>query len=200
MFVNYCKLLPNVAMEILILFGAPFSGKGTQGEILSKRIGFKHLSTGDVLRSERKNHTELGIRAEEYIRKGQLVPDELLEEMIENELIKCKSEKGLILDGYPRTIPQAHTLCRLTEKHGIRIKRVLLLDVPQETLIERGVRRGKNSDRIDDKDPNIMNKRIEVYHQETKPVGDFFIVKNLTVRINGIGEIEEVANRILNSI
>lgn len=187
-------------MEILILFGAPFSGKGTQGEILSKKIGFKHLSTGDVLREERKNHTELGIRAEEYIKKGNLVPDELLEEMIEHELIKCKNERGLILDGYPRTLPQAETLNRLASKHGVSIKKVLFLDVPHDELIVRGLHRAQNSDRIDDKDPAIMHKRIEIYKQETKPVGDFYINGNLSVTINGIGEIEEVADRILASI
>lgn len=187
-------------MEILILFGAPFSGKGTQGEILSQKTGFEHVSTGDILRTERKNHTELGLKAETYIRQGHLVPDELLEEMIEKEILKCKNSKGLILDGYPRTINQAKTLQRLTQKHGVAIRRVLFLDVPHDELIARGLHRGKSSDRSDDKDPLIMNKRIDVYHKETKPVGKYYIDNNLSVTINGIGDIEEVAGRILASI
>ncbi|WP_320053003.1 adenylate kinase [uncultured Acetobacteroides sp.] len=187
-------------MEILILFGAPFSGKGTQGKILSQKIGFQHVSTGDILRAERQNHTELGLKAETYIRQGHLVPDELLDEMIEHEIIKCKSSKGIILDGYPRTINQAHTLHSLAQKHGVAIRRVLFLDVPHDELIARGIHRGLDSDRIDDKDPAIMNKRIEIYRKETKPVGKYYIDKNMTVTISGIGDIEEVAERILASI
>jgi|APDOM4702015159_1054818.scaffolds.fasta_scaffold01289_3 adenylate kinase len=187
-------------MEILILFGAPFSGKGTQGEILSKKIGFQHVSTGDMLREERKKHTELGLRAEAYIREGKLVPDELLEEMIENEIVKCRYGKGIILDGYPRTIRQAETLHQLIQKHGVSIKKVLVLDVPHSELIVRGVKRSQNSDRIDDKDPHIMERRIEVYHKETKPVGQYYIEKELSVTINAIGDIDEVAGRILASI
>lgn len=187
-------------MELLILFGAPFSGKGTQGEILSSKIGFRHLSTGDVLRAERKNQTELGLKAEEFIKYGRLVPDELLEEMIEHELEKCRREAGIILDGYPRTLPQARTLEFLVQKHGLSIRKVLFLDVPHDELIERGIKRGLYSDRIDDKDPNVMHRRIEVYQQETKPVGDYYVEKGLSVTINGVGEIEEVAERIVSSI
>lgn len=187
-------------MEILILFGAPFSGKGTQGKILALKTGFMHVSTGDILRDERKNHTELGLLAETYIRQGHLVPDELLEEMIESVIEKCKKEKGIILDGYPRTINQAVTLQMLAQKHGVAIRKVLFLDVPQDELIARGIHRSQDSDRIDDKDPNIMNKRIEIYRRDTKPVGDYYINKKLSVTISGIGEIEEVAERILASI
>ncbi len=187
-------------MEILILFGAPFSGKGTQGEILAQKTGYLHVSTGDILRTQRKMHTSLGLKAESYIRQGHLVPDDLLDELIEDEIIKCKQGKGIILDGYPRTINQAYTLHLLAQKHGVAIRRVLFLDVPHEVLIARGIHRGKTSDRIDDKDPDVMNKRIEIYHSETKPVGKYYVDRNLSVTISGIGEVEEVAERILASI
>lgn len=187
-------------MEILILFGAPFSGKGTQGEILSRKTGYSHVSTGDILRAERKQHTPLGLKAEAFIRQGHLVPDELLDEMIENEIVKCKNSKGIILDGYPRTLNQARTLHLLAQKHGVAIRRVLFLDVPHDELIARGIHRGTKSDRIDDLDPAVMRRRLEIYHQLTKPVGDFYIEKDLSVTISGIGNVEEVAERILASI
>ena len=187
-------------MEILILFGAPFSGKGTQGKILSRKTGYLHVSTGDILRAEREQHTSLGLKAETFIRQGHLVPDELLDEMIENEIIKCKNGKGIILDGYPRTLNQAQTLHLLVQKHGVAIRRVLFLDVPYDVLIARGIHRGTKSDRIDDIDPAIMTRRLDIYHQQTKPVGKFYIERNLSVTISGIGNVEEVAERILASI
>lgn len=187
-------------MDVLVLFGAPYSGKGTQGSLLAQRLDYKHLSTGDVLRQEKQLGTQMGIMAQEYSGKGLLAPDSLLEELVDRELGLNVASKGVILDGYPRTLAQAATLLQLCQKYQVEISKVIFLEVEAEELLARGIERGKTSNRADDKDPAVIAKRIEVYHAETKPVAAFFAKMNLVVSVDGQGPIEEVTRRILQGI
>ena len=154
----------------LILFGPPGSGKGTQSEKLIEKYGLVHLSTGDLLRKERKLKTPLGIEAQQFIDKGQLVPDEVVIGMISSALDENAEAQGFLFDGFPRTVAQAEALDKLLELKKSDIWLCSFLDVNEEELIKRLVNRGKTSERSDDADENIQRKRQEVYKNETLPV------------------------------
>lgn len=187
-------------MKIIILFGAPYSGKGTQGKLLAEKINYAHVSTGDILRKEKELGTGIGLAAQKYSKMGLLVPDELLENLVERELTAYLSAEGIILDGYPRTIQQAKTLELLCEKYRLQIQKVVILNVEKNELIQRGIERGKTSDREDDKNPEVIKKRIEVYNEETKPVADFYSAINLVSEINGQGILGDVTKRIVSCL
>jgi adenylate kinase len=187
-------------MKILILFGPPFSGKGTQGKILAQRLGYNHISTGDILRKEKEMNSELGVIAQEYSKKGLLAPDDVLEKLVEKELKSNRINQGIILDGYPRTLSQAETLFQLCDKYGVQMQKVVFLKVSTPELIIRGIERGKTSAREDDKNPEVIQKRIEVYHSETKPVAAFYSKLNLVLSLEGEGEIEQIADRIMEEV
>ncbi|MBX9852558.1 MAG: nucleoside monophosphate kinase [Cytophagaceae bacterium] len=163
-------------------------------------MGYAHVSTGDILRKEKEMETELGLTAQKYSKKGLLVPDELLENLVERELTIHLKSQGIILDGYPRTIQQAKTLEFLCKKHGIQIQKVVLLNVEKNELIQRGIERGKTSDREDDKNPEVIKKRIEVYNEETKPVAEFYSLRTILAEVNGEGSMNEITERILKSV
>ena len=175
----------------IVIFGGPGSGKGTQSDLIIEKYNLKHVSTGDLLRDEIAAQTKLGITADSYISKGQLVPDELVINIID-ELIKQNREvKGFIFDGFPRTITQGKALdIKLTE-NGIDISRVICLDVDEEVLIERLLNRGKYSGRSDDNRETI-EKRLKVYHQQTEPLVDYYQKQNKLSKINGNGDIDSV--------
>jgi adenylate kinase len=187
-------------MKILILFGPPFSGKGTQGELLARKLQYKHISTGELLRKEKELNSEMGIIAQEYSKKGLLVPDDLLEKLVDRELKANFASKGIILDGYPRTIPQAETLFKLSTHYQVHIQKVIFLQVNEAELILRGVNRGLTSNREDDQNPEVMKKRIDVYHSETQPVADFYAKMNLVAAVDGQGDSTEITARIIESI
>lgn len=184
----------------LILFGPPGSGKGTQAEKLSEKYSLIHLSTGNLLREEIANRTPLGLEAKNFIDKGQLVPDEVVIGMIDNSLEHHKEAKGFLFDGFPRTIAQAEALDRLLHLKKSEIAVVLLLEVEEEELIRRLVLRGKTSGRSDDADENVQRKRQEIYKKETLPVAAYYQRARKIVHIDGVGEIDEIFNRLCTVI
>ncbi|MBR5298000.1 MAG: adenylate kinase [Parabacteroides sp.] len=183
----------------IVIFGAPGSGKGTQSELIIKEYGLDHISTGDVLRSEIKNETELGKIAKGFIEQGQLVPDELIVDMLAKVLDSKENSKGVIFDGFPRTIPQAKALKEMLNKRGTDVSVMLNLQVEEEELINRLLERGKVSGRSDDNLETIKS-RLEVYHNQTAPLADYYIGEGKHVAIKGMGSIEEIFDRIKDAV
>ena len=183
----------------IVIFGAPGSGKGTQSEKIVEKYGINHISTGDVLRAEMKNGTELGKTAKGYIEKGQLVPDELIVDMLAKVLDSKVNSKGVIFDGFPRTIPQAKALKEMLNKRGTDVSVMLNLQVEEEELINRLLERGKVSGRSDDNLETIKS-RLDVYHKQTAPLADYYIGEGKHVAIKGMGTIEEIFGRIKDAV
>jgi len=179
----------------IVIFGAPGSGKGTQSEKIIAGYGLDHISTGDVLRSEISRQTDLGKVADSYISKGLLVPDQLIIEILESVLDGYKDSKGVIFDGFPRTTPQAVALKTMLAKRGKVISVVIALEVEESELIQRLLERGKISGRSDDNFETIQ-KRLDVYHNQTAPLKDYYKGENLYNGIFGMGTIEEIFSRI----
>ena len=154
----------------IVIFGAPGSGKGTQSERLIKEYGLYHISTGEVLRDHIARGTELGRIADTYISKGQLIPDELMLQVLANVLDENpdKTAGGVIFDGFPRTIPQAEALSGLLKERGTRLHAVVGLEVPENELVDRMIKRGKDTGRADD-NPDTIRERLKVYHRQTQP-------------------------------
>jgi adenylate kinase len=176
----------------LILFGPPGSGKGTQSEKLIAKYGFKHLSTGDLLRSEISNQTKLGMEAKSFMDKGQLVPDAVVIGMVDSSISANKGVNGFLFDGFPRTKAQAIALDNLLDSHATAINVVLALDVPEEELIVRMISRAKTSGRTDDADESVQKKRISVYKNETLAVAEHYSAFDKVVTLNGLGEIDTI--------
>lgn len=176
----------------LILFGPPGSGKGTQSEKLIEKYKFKHLSTGDLLRSEIAQQTPLGMEAKSLMDKGQLVPDEVVIGMISTALDANKGVNGFLFDGFPRTTAQAEALDKLLDFNKTSIGVVLFLQVPQEELISRMVNRAKTSGRSDDADENVQRKRLEVYTRDTLPVASHYRKSDKVVEIEGVGTVDDI--------
>lgn len=184
----------------LVLFGAPGSGKGTQSAKLIDEYGLFHISTGEVLRDHIKRGTDLGKIAQEYISQGQLIPDELMISILDDVLEKdAKGKKGVIFDGFPRTIPQAEALKGLLEKRGTELHAVVGLEVPEEELIERMLNRGKETGRADD-NPETIKKRLEVYHNQTSPLRDYYNKEGKYMPVNGSGVVDEIFNNIAKDL
>ncbi len=184
----------------LILFGPPGSGKGTQSEKLVEKYGLIHLSTGDLLRKERQLKTPLGIEAQQFIDKGQLVPDEVVIGMISSALDHNPAARGFLFDGFPRTEAQAEALDKLLDLKRSEIALVLFLEVNEEELIQRLINRGKTSGRTDDSDESIQRKRQEVYKKETLPVATHYSKARKVVNINGMGSIDDIFSRLSTQI
>jgi len=184
----------------LILFGPPGSGKGTQSEKLIARYGFKHLSTGDILRSEIANKTALGMEAKSLMDKGQLVPDEVVIGMIRSALENNPGVPGFLFDGFPRTTAQAEALDRLLEQKNAEIGVVLALQVPDEELISRMINRARTSGRSDDSDEQVQRKRLEVYLRDTLPVAKHYAQKNKVMEIYGVGTVDEIFGKLSEEI
>lgn len=184
----------------LVLFGPPGAGKGTQAVRLTEKYNLVHLSTGDIFRANIKNETELGKLAKSYMDKGELVPDEVTIKMLESEVDKNPQAKGFIFDGFPRTIPQAEALDKFLKTKNTDIKLMVALDVPNDELVKRLLLRGKDSGRADDTDENVIQNRIRVYNEQTAVVADFFNARNKFSKINGVGSIDEISERLYNAI
>ena len=184
----------------LILFGPPGSGKGTQSEKLVDRYGLIHLSTGNLLREEIANKTPLGTEAKNFMDKGQLVPDEVVIGMIDNSLDKHKDAKGFLFDGFPRTVAQAQALDKLLELKGTEIAAVLALDVSEEELVKRLLKRGETSGRSDDNNDMVIRERIEQYHRKTAPVADHYKRAGKVVMVKGEGSIDEIFAALCKAI
>lgn len=180
----------------LVIFGPPGSGKGTQSENIIKKYGLKHLSTGDLLRAEKNSGSELGKKIKDLIDRGELVSDELVQEMVKSNVVKNSDAKGFIFDGFPRTTAQASWLDGMLAELNQSVTLMLALDVNDDELRTRIMERGKVSGRADDQDVNIVNNRISVYHKQTQPVMDFYSAQGKFVSVNGIGTLDEVFSRI----
>ena len=179
----------------IIIFGAPGSGKGTHSDLIKKKYNLTHISTGDLLRYEIKNETELGIIAKGFIDKGQLIPDDLICDILDKVLDTIKDSKGVIFDGFPRTIPQAETLEIILNKRGMNVSILLDLQVDEKELVKRLLERGRISGRSDDNEETILS-RLKVYHSQTEPLAEYYKRKGKHVAIKGNGTIEEIFDRI----
>ena len=183
----------------IVIFGAPGSGKGTQSERIVERYGINHISTGDVLRAEIKNGTELGKTAKGYIDQGQLIPDELMIDILASVFDSFKDSKGVIFDGFPRTIAQAEALKKMLAERGQDVSVMVDLEVPEDELMVRLIKRGKDSGRADDNEETIK-KRLHVYHSQTAPLIDWYKNEKKYQHINGLGTMEGIFAEICEAI
>lgn len=184
----------------IVIFGAPGSGKGTQSEKLIEEYGLFHISTGDVLREEIAKGTELGKTADSYISKGQLIPDELMVGILAHVLDSHEeAKKGVIFDGFPRTIAQAEALTRMLAERETQVDVVLGLEVEEQELIDRLLKRGQVSGRSDDNLETIQ-KRLDVYHNQTKPLKEFYQKADKYRAIPGMGGVDKVFETIKTAI
>jgi len=185
-------------LEVIIFLGPPGSGKGTQAKILSKKLNFQHISVGDLLRENISNNTNLGKLATTYVDSGELVPDDLIIELVNSSVQSLQNNKdsqfsGMILDGFPRTINQASSLDVKISDLGAKIKSVIYLDILDEKIITRLQARGRNDDK-----PKLIRNRLDVYRDQTEPLLGYYNEKKLLDSINGDQEMEDVNSNILN--
>ncbi|MGL5957188.1 MAG: adenylate kinase [Phocaeicola sp.] len=183
----------------IVIFGAPGSGKGTQSERIVEKFGINHISTGDVLRAEIKNGTELGKTAQGYISQGQLVPDALIIDILASVLDSFTVSKGVIFDGFPRTIAQAEALKAMLQERGQEVSVMLDLEVPEEELMTRLIKRGEISGRADDNAETIQ-KRLSVYHSQTSPLIEWYKTEGKYQHINGLGTMEGIFAEIAAAV
>ena len=183
----------------IVIFGAPGSGKGTQSERIVEKYGINHISTGDVLRAEIKNGTELGKTAKGYIDQGQLIPDELMIDILASVFDSFKDSKGVIFDGFPRTIAQAEALKKMLAERGQDVSVMVDLDVPEDELMVRLIKRGKDSGRADDNEETIK-KRLHVYHSQTSPLIDWYKNEKKYQHINGLGTMDGIFADICEAV
>lgn len=184
----------------LILFGPPGSGKGTQAEKLIDKYGIMHISTGDLFRYEMGNNTPLGLKAKEYIAKGALVPDEVTIGMLKNKVNANPDASGIIFDGFPRTIAQAEALDHFLDEKGTSVTALVALDVPDDVLVNRLLKRGQSSGRADDSDEEVIKNRIAIYKAETAQVFDYYNHLQKSKLINGVGSIEAIFDALVVAI
>ena len=183
----------------IVIFGAPGSGKGTQSKMIVERYGFDYISTGDMLRQAISQGSELGRTAKEYIDRGQLVPDDLIVRLIADFLDGKHGSKGVIFDGFPRTLKQAEALKTMLNERGTDIHILLDLQVEDDELVDRLIERGKISGRADD-NPETIKARLDVYHTQTAPLATYYIGEGKHVAIKGVGQIEHIFERIAEAI
>lgn len=186
-------------MTIIVLFGAPGSGKGTQGALIAEKYGYLHLSTGLMLRDEVKKNSDLGREIDKYISHGDLVPNEMMCSILREELKTYISEKGIILDGFPRTITQAEFLDTLLEENGLEIDLMVDIHAEKETLISRLIKRGTLSHRSDDTQETIL-KRLKIYDNETRPIIDYYKRTNRYNSVESVNSIEDTFAEIVRLI
>ena len=186
-------------MKNIVIFGAPGSGKGTQSDLMVQKYGLNHISTGDVLRAEIKKGTELGKTAASFIDKGNLIPDDLMISILAKVYDSFGDHKGVIFDGFPRTIPQAEALKKMLDERGDKVAAMIELDVPEAELMTRLIKRGEESGRADDNEETIK-KRLQIYHQQTQPLIEWYKQEGLHYHINGPGTLERIFDDICQVI
>lgn len=184
----------------IVLFGPPGAGKGTQSTFLIERYGLVHLSTGDLLRAEIAAETELGLRAQGIMSRGELVSDDIVIGMIRNKIDAHGDAKGFIFDGFPRTKAQAEALDGLLEPNGNPITLMLALEVPEAELVKRLLGRGATSGRADDKDESVICNRIREYESKTAPLKDYYTAQGKFKGIDGLGSVQEITQRLVKAI
>lgn len=183
-------------MKNIVIFGAPGAGKGTQSDKLIEKYGLGHISTGDVLRKEIKNGTELGQTAKGYIDNGQLIPDDLMVSILASVYDGFgKEHAGVIFDGFPRTILQAEALKKMLAERGHQIDAMIELSVPEDELMARLLNRGKLTGRSDDNEETIK-KRLDVYHNQTAPLIEWYENEGIHHHVEGLGTVDEIFGRV----
>lgn len=189
-----------MALPAFALFGPPGCGKGTQAVMIKDRMGFLHVSTGDIFRNAIARKDPQAMEAQEIMQRGELVPDELIRDMLSKELsillAESKDAKGLILDGFPRTVNQADLLNDLLKEHNLNFTGVLALEVEEEELVQRLLNRAKEQGRADDTE-EVIRERMRVYREKTQPLEDYYKGKNMYYSAGGVGSLEDVYNRIV---
>jgi adenylate kinase len=183
-------------MVNFLIFGPPGSGKGTQSVRLAEKFNLLHLSTGDMLRAEISAGTELGKRMSIIMSRGELVPDEVVIEMIAHKIDSSKGSAGFLFDGFPRTVAQTVSLEKMLNARGMKIDQMLVLDVDHDELVKRLIARAELSGRPDDKDPEVIENRIDVYKEKTEPIINYCDQKGLYRPVNGMGSIDDIFKRL----
>lgn len=183
----------------IVLLGAPGSGKGTQAAFLKDHFSIPHISTGDLLRTAVKNRTPLGQQAEAIMERGELVPDDVMLNLIAERLAEDDAARGFILDGYPRNLAQAEALESLLERLGKPVQQAVLIEVSEDKVVERIAKRAAEEGRSDDTE-DVVRKRMRVYEEQTAPVAGYYEERGLITRVLGEGTIEEVLERIKSAL
>ncbi len=179
----------------LVIFGPPGAGKGTQAQYISEKFNVPHISTGDIFRENIKRQTPLGLEAKRYSDSGNLVPDSVTNAMIQDRLHQDDCQKGFLLDGFPRTIDQANELDGILREMDVALHAVINLLVPDGEIITRLSKRGRADDA-----PETIKRRLQIYHETTSPVKEFYRERGQLIDVNGVGDIGEIANIILEKI
>ncbi len=179
-------------MVNFLIFGPPGSGKGTQSVRLAEKFNLLHLSTGDMLRAEITAGTELGKKMSQIMSKGELVPDDVVIEMIAHKIDTSKGTAGFLFDGFPRTVAQTVSLEKMLNERGMRIDQMLVLDVDHDELVKRLIARAELSGRPDDKDPAVIENRIDVYKEKTEPIIEYCRKKGIYQPVKGMGTIDDI--------
>ena len=188
-------------MKNIVLFGKPGAGKGTQASVLKEKFELVHISTGDVFRYNISNQTELGTLAKSYMDNGELVPDSVTINMLSNEVDRSITQaKGYIFDGFPRTIAQAEALDAFLSEKGMQVDATIALEADEDELTARLLERGKTSGRTDDTDDTKIRTRFAEYNAKTAPLIEFYKKQNKLYSVNGIGEIDQITERIASII
>jgi len=183
-------------MVNFLIFGPPGSGKGTQSVRLAEKFNLLHLSTGDMLRAEIAAGTELGKKMSLIMSKGELVPDEVVIEMIAYKIDHSKGTAGFLFDGFPRTVAQTVSLEKMLNDRGMKIDQMLVLDVDHDELVKRLIARAELSGRADDKDPAVIENRIDVYKEKTEPIINYCNERGIYQPVNGMGSIDDIFKRL----
>ena len=184
----------------IVLFGAPGCGKGTQAARLKEKYGINHISTGEIIRNEIKNETELGKQVSAAIQRGELAPDEVVINIIANYVRENQDCAGNIFDGFPRTTFQAERFDEILAEFGLKVDMMIYMDVPEQELVNRILLRGKESGRADDASEDVIRNRIETYRAQTAIVADYYSAQGKYFDINGLGTMDEVFDRICSVI
>ncbi len=187
-------------MVNFLIFGPPGSGKGTQSVRLAGKFNLVHLSTGDMLRAEIAAGTDLGKKMSSIMSKGELVPDEVVIEMIAAKIDHTKGAAGFLFDGFPRTVAQTEALEKMLNQRGMKIDSMLVLDVDHDELVKRLILRAEQSGRPDDKDPAVIENRIDVYKSKTEPIINYCRQKGLYSPVNGVGSIDDIFVRLCDQM
>ena len=183
----------------MILMGPPGAGKGTQAQVVAERYSIPAISTGDIFRKNASEGTELGIQAQRFMDAGEYVPDELTNLMVRNRIDEPDAERGFLLDGYPRTLAQVEELDGMIKHTGHVLDAVVVLTVDKEELVQRLLQRAQTEGRADDTE-DVVRRRQEVYHDQTAPLIDVYRDRGLMIEVDGMGEVDEVSQRIFDAL
>ena len=183
----------------MVLLGPPGAGKGTQAARISERLSIPAISTGDIFRANASGATELGKQAKQYMDKGEYVPDSITNAMVKERLAAADAAQGFLLDGYPRTESQVHELDAMLAETGLALDVVLEITADAEAVVARLLKRATEQNRADDTEP-VIRRRLEVYAEQTEPLASLYGSRGLLVRVDGIGDVDEVTERIMTAL